>query len=266
MFQLLISKSDMRKLRTSSVKSLSTLFSYSIRVIYNIFNSSQKNCLMLKLYLTGINTSILPKRHYNNICYEKIVNELHVWIENHPHLIQSPNESDFLFVKIMVLFLSIYFKYQYESCTMIWYYQFPNICFGAIPVDGKVSIGNTSLRKYMKIYIKSTINRKKITCWLGTCISAMLLQKDINKKWLPKLVKIYKFYINYASSRLLKYIIFISLNTGMKYLQIIHIYVYYPVMLFHNIIVTIQIMDEIFQHQNIFWIAVLVVQGLMLCF
>ena len=35
--------------------------------------------------------------------------------------------------------------------------------FGARPVDGKVCIGDTSLRKYMPKYIKPTSNRNKIT-------------------------------------------------------------------------------------------------------
>ena len=56
--------------------------------------------LMLKSYLPGINTSIFPKRHYNNILNEKLVNELHDYIEKDPHIIQSPNVSDSLFVKI----------------------------------------------------------------------------------------------------------------------------------------------------------------------
>ena len=61
----------MRKLRTSSVKSSSTLFSCSIHAMYNKFNCSQKQRLVLKSYLPGINTSIFPKRHDDNIFSEK---------------------------------------------------------------------------------------------------------------------------------------------------------------------------------------------------
>ena len=39
--------------------------------MYNIVNRDQKQHLMLKLYLTGINSSIIPKRHYENIYSEK---------------------------------------------------------------------------------------------------------------------------------------------------------------------------------------------------
>ena len=67
-------KSDIRKVHTSSVKSSSTLSSCSIRVIYNIVSRSEKQRLVLKSYLTGINTSIFPKRHYDNIFSEKLVN------------------------------------------------------------------------------------------------------------------------------------------------------------------------------------------------
>ena len=57
--------------------------------MYNIVNCDKKQRLMLKSYITRINTSIVPKRHYDNICYEKIINELHDWIENYSHVIQS---------------------------------------------------------------------------------------------------------------------------------------------------------------------------------
>ena len=49
---------------------------------------------MLKSYLPGNNILIFPKRHYDNIFYEKLVNESHDWIEKHPHVIQTPNVSD----------------------------------------------------------------------------------------------------------------------------------------------------------------------------
>ena len=52
---------------------------------------------------------------------------------------------------------------------------------GAIPADGNIYIGDTSLRKYMPKYIKPMSNRKNITCGWETCISAMLLKLDLNK-------------------------------------------------------------------------------------
>ena len=55
---------------------------------------------MLKSYIPGINISVLPKKHYENIFSEKLVNELHSWIENHPRVINSPNVKNSLFVKI----------------------------------------------------------------------------------------------------------------------------------------------------------------------
>ena len=89
----------MRKVRTSSVRSSSTLFSCSIHAMYNRFNSAKNLCLKLKSYNIDINSLICIKRHYDNIFYE-IVNELHYWIEKQPHEIQYPNISDSLFVKI----------------------------------------------------------------------------------------------------------------------------------------------------------------------
>ena len=55
------SKSDIRKVRTHSVNSSSTLFSCSISAIYNRVHSSQNKCLMLNSYIPGINTSFLPR-------------------------------------------------------------------------------------------------------------------------------------------------------------------------------------------------------------
>ena len=56
----------------------------------------------------------------------KIINDLHAWIKNHPHVIHPPNVKDSVFVKIsgtMVKKTPIYFKSQEESYTMTWYYQ-----------------------------------------------------------------------------------------------------------------------------------------------
>ena len=49
---------------------------------------------MLNSYLPGMNTSIFPKRHYENIFSKQLVNELHDWIQNNPHVIHSTNVSD----------------------------------------------------------------------------------------------------------------------------------------------------------------------------
>ena len=68
-------------------------------------------------------------------------------------------------------------------------------------VDRKVYIGDTSLRKYMPKYIKPKSNRNSIKCVCETCISAMLLQSDMNKWSLSQLAKLDKLYINYASTR-----------------------------------------------------------------
>ena len=62
----------------------------------------------------------------------------------------------------------------------------------------------TSLREYIPKYIKTTSNRNKITCGCETCISAMLLQLDLNKWRLSQLTKLDKLYINSASTRLLQ--------------------------------------------------------------
>ena len=52
---------------------------------------------------------------------------------------------------------------------------------GAITIDGKLCIGDMSLRKYMPRYIIAMGRRNKITCQYETFISDMLLQSDLNK-------------------------------------------------------------------------------------
>ena len=70
---------------------------------------------MLKSFIPVISVSIFPKIHYENIFYEKDINNLHACIENKPHLIHSPNAKDSVFVKIngtMINKQSIYIKYH----------------------------------------------------------------------------------------------------------------------------------------------------------
>ena len=77
---------------------------------------------MLKSYIPGINTTILPKKYDEKIFYEILVNELHAWIENQPHVINYPNVKYALFVKINGIIVKnqkIYFKYQYKSYAML---------------------------------------------------------------------------------------------------------------------------------------------------
>ena len=58
-------KEDTREVHTSSVKSSSTLFSCSLRAIYIRVHRAQKHCLVLKSYIPGINSWIVPRRCYD---------------------------------------------------------------------------------------------------------------------------------------------------------------------------------------------------------
>ena len=78
------------------------------------------------------------------------------------------------------------------------------VYFRARIVDGKICIGDTSLRKYMPKYIKTMSNINKITRVCKTSISAMLLQSDLNKLRISQLAKLDKLYINSASTRTLE--------------------------------------------------------------
>ena len=48
--------------------------------MYNRVHCDQNQRLMLKSYIPTINKSIFPKKHYENIFTEKLINELHDWI------------------------------------------------------------------------------------------------------------------------------------------------------------------------------------------
>ena len=62
----LIGKLDERKVRISSTKSSSTLFSCSLHAMYNRLHCAQNNHLMLKSFIPAINKSNFPKKHYEN--------------------------------------------------------------------------------------------------------------------------------------------------------------------------------------------------------
>ena len=158
-----------------------------------------------------------PKKHYQNIFSENFINELHAWIENHPHVINSPNVKDSVFVKINGTLLKkqnnlLQISVRELHNDMI----FPSsegVFSGAIPVDGNIYIGDTSVRKYMPKYIKPMSNRNNITCGWETCISAMLLKSDLDKWIISQLSKLDKLYINSASTKILE----ISKNNFIEY-------------------------------------------------
>ena len=65
-------KVDKRKICTSLINSSSTLFSCSVRAMYNRVHRAQNERLILKSFLPAINTSIFPKKHYENIFSENL--------------------------------------------------------------------------------------------------------------------------------------------------------------------------------------------------
>ena len=59
------------KVRTYSAKSLSKLFSCSLRKMYNIFHLYQRQRLMLRSYITGIDSMIGPNRYHSFFILKK---------------------------------------------------------------------------------------------------------------------------------------------------------------------------------------------------
>ena len=91
------------------------------------------------------------------IFYEKLVYELHAWIENHPTAIHSPNVSDSLFVKTNgtiaknkkhILQISVQ-ELHNDMILPISQRDF----FCARTFDGKLGIVDKSLRKYIPEYL-----------------------------------------------------------------------------------------------------------------
>ena len=68
--------------------------------MHNRVHYNQNKSLMLKSYIPGINTSILPNQNYEYIFTEKLVNELHAWVENYPHVIHPPNVKYSFLLKV----------------------------------------------------------------------------------------------------------------------------------------------------------------------
>ena len=60
----------MRKVRTYSVNSSSTLFYFSISAMYNRVNHAQTKYLVLKLYIPGIDSLFYPKVHSESFLWK----------------------------------------------------------------------------------------------------------------------------------------------------------------------------------------------------
>ena len=91
------------------------------------------------------------------IFFEKLINELNAWIENHPHVIHSPNVKDSVFIKINGTLVN-----KQKNLLQIPVREINNDMIfpsseggfsGARTVDGSICIGDTSLSKYMPKYI-----------------------------------------------------------------------------------------------------------------
>ena len=80
----------------------------------------------------------------------------------------------------------------------------------------------------------------------------MLLQTDLNKWGLSKQSKLMVYVLNMHQLDFYKYIRLISPNTGIKVLQIIHIYSSEPVMLHNNINAPLKLEDQRFQNGTAF--------------
>ena len=68
--------------------------------MYNRVHHSQNKRFTLNSFIPAINTSIFPKKYDENIFSGNLINELHSWIENHPHIIHYPNVKYSVFVKV----------------------------------------------------------------------------------------------------------------------------------------------------------------------
>ena len=65
--------------------------------MYNRAHYAQNQRPILKSFIPAIDTLIFLKTNYENIFSGKLINELHAWIKNQPHVIHSPNVKDSYF-------------------------------------------------------------------------------------------------------------------------------------------------------------------------
>ena len=90
----------------------------TIRPTYNIIHHNQNKRIILKSYVPVIDSWIGNKRCYIYV-YEKLVNKLHDWIDNHTYVIPSPNIIDSFFKENVFLNRRISFNFNYMRCTII---------------------------------------------------------------------------------------------------------------------------------------------------
>ena len=109
-----------------------------------------------------------------------------------------------------------------------------------------VCIIDTSLRNYMQKNSMRKIN--KITCVSETCISAVLLQYDLNKRNLTQYILLKSCRSTQNQPVFYKDIIKIIMNTIIKYFQTIHRFLSEPMMIRHHIVLRIQQQDQKFQN------------------
>ena len=130
------------------------------------------------------------------LCFipENIFNALNNWIEKQPHLIQPPNVTDSIFVKVNGTIVK-----KQKRLIQISVRELHNDLilpasqggfYGARNKYGKVCIWYMSLRNYTPKHIKPTSKINNIKCGWETCISAMLLQYVLNKLGLTQSEKL----------------------------------------------------------------------------
>ena len=101
------------------------------------------------------------------ISFLKKFNELHEWIEKHPHVIQLTNVSDSLFVKINGTLVKkqnnlLHISVQYLHNGLILPISQADFFVQELWMAKNV-FGNTSIKKYIPKYIKPMRNRNIIT-------------------------------------------------------------------------------------------------------
>ena len=176
---------DKRKIRTSCINSSSTLFSCYIRAMYYRVHHAQINVSCWSHSFLRLTHQFFQKNHYENIFSEKHINELYALIGNHPHVINSINVKDSVFVKINSTLVKKQKHIFQISVRELHNDMILSSSEGGFPgarkIDGNICIEYTSLRNYMSKFIKPTSNRNKITRGCKTCKKEMLLKSDLNK-------------------------------------------------------------------------------------
>ena len=160
----------------------------------------------------------------------------------HPHIIPYPNVSDSIFVKVNENTLKKEKNFIQISVRKLNNDLILLVCLGGFSgfkdENNRVCIGDVSLIYYTPRHIKPMSNINNITCGCKACISAILIQSDLNELRLRQLEHLKSFISMPHQPGFYKHQKTIIMNTRIKNFQTIHTFISESHILSHHIILS----------------------------